>query len=528
MFYEPDETGTTVYHFQEKTVAVDLTQSWTNQTVTVESSSEADGMIDLGAPQLFYDKPQNKVSRYGGWPLNQTDFPSILWSFDAGRTDVIWENDTSPSISGLSQDSPGPYASATVYTDTTFYSFGGNIFPPTGSDNMTVLSGLVTKDLVGQFWTNTTAELPEQSKYRTQARMVHAPNFGAQGFLVMVGGESPPTEASGYRSGMYMVDMATITLYDIETGTWYTQTATGDIPPPRSEFCAVGAVSSDGTSFEVFVYGGSTNTTFDLNNPDDEGYLNVYALSLPAFRWFKSESSTPVRRARNTCSVIGKRQMVSIGGLLPSSLQKVGVEPDPWPGTMGVFDMTEFEWTNRYNAIAAAYESPEIVQRYYRSGYDVPDFSDAHLASVFAFTPPASSTDGTNDDNTTPTQTPSPNGSTSPDTSSSSESTSSSSNAGPIAGGVVGGVALIAAILFGIWFCQRRRKQRSHGPAAVFGTDTKEPFIVPPYQPAPMAVFEVADNPRPSEMDAPMTSKPPFLAELPADRDSPRPHGVGM
>jgi hypothetical protein len=212
----------------------------------------ADGSTQyVRQPLLFYDKPRNKISRYGGWPYEVSDFPSILWSFDAGTNNVDWKNETTPSTDGLSANSPGPFASANVYTDTTFYNFGGNVVPPGALPNMTVLSGLVTRDLVGQAWTNTTADLPDQSKYRTQARMVHAPNFGTQGFLVMVGGESPPIEASFYETGSFLTDMATITLYDIETGTWYTQTATGDIPPPRSEFCAVGAASSDGTTFEL-------------------------------------------------------------------------------------------------------------------------------------------------------------------------------------------------------------------------------------------------------------------------------------
>lgn len=136
-------------------------------------------------------------------------------------------------------------------------------------------------------------------------------------------------------------------------------------------------------TFFSFVYGGSTNTTFDLNHSDDEGYLNVYVLSLPAFQWFKSPSTTPVRRACHTCTVIGNRQMVSIGGRLPSSLQSLGAEPDPWGSGIGVFDMTAFEWVDHYDAAAAVYESPEPLKRFYASSYQVPDWSDPTLASIF-------------------------------------------------------------------------------------------------------------------------------------------------
>jgi hypothetical protein len=201
---------------------------------------------------LFYDKPRNKVSRFGGWPYEESDFPSLLWSFTAGTNTVDWQNETAPSADGLSANSPGPFASANAYTDTTYYNFGGNVVPAGLLPSMTVLSGLVTRDLTAQAWSNSTADLPKQSDFRTQARMVHAPNFGDEGYLVMVGGESPPTEVSQYETGSFMTDMATISLYDIASGTWYTQTATGDIPPPRSEFCAVGAASSGGDHFDVY------------------------------------------------------------------------------------------------------------------------------------------------------------------------------------------------------------------------------------------------------------------------------------
>jgi hypothetical protein len=145
------------------------------------------------------------------------------------------------------------FAAATTYTDSTFYSLGGNVVPAmAGLPNMNVLQGLVSQDFSSTKWSNATTNIPNQNQYRTQAKAVHVTNFGDKGYIVYVGGESPPVEASLYESGTYMVDMATITLYDITSGTWFTQTATGDIPPPRSEFCAVGAASADGL-FEMQV-----------------------------------------------------------------------------------------------------------------------------------------------------------------------------------------------------------------------------------------------------------------------------------
>lgn len=132
-----------------------------------------------------------------------------------------------------------------------------------------------------------------------------------------------------------------------------------------------------------FVYGGAVNSSDDANKPDDEGYLNVHVLSLPAFRWFKSSASTTARRACHTCSVIGNRQMISVGGRLVNTQTTLGFEQDPWTSAIGVFDMTELAWKDGYEPEAAAYEMPDLVRQYYSSSYEEPSWADPALASVF-------------------------------------------------------------------------------------------------------------------------------------------------
>jgi hypothetical protein len=240
------------------TFIIDLRNSWTNQTLLPTAiPEEPSDMRTARQPVLFYDEGQNMIRRYGGWPyvVNgslPTDMPSELWSTPAGTTSVNWTLDISPAANGLSSDSLGPFAPATGFTNSKFYSFGGSVLKTGDLPNMTVLSGLVTQDFATGRWENVTANIPNQSPYRTQAKSTFVPGYGDEGFFVIVGGENPPTEESFYEMGTFMADMSVITLYDIASGTWYTQTATGDVPPPRSEFCAVGAASSGGTSFEVY------------------------------------------------------------------------------------------------------------------------------------------------------------------------------------------------------------------------------------------------------------------------------------
>lgn len=110
----------------------------------------------------------------------------------------------------------------------------------------------------------------------------------------------------------------------------------------------------------------------------------MFVLSLPAFRWFKANASTEVRRSGHTCSVIGQRQMVSIGGRLPSSRSGIGQESDPWDSGIGVFDMTLLRWQDHYDAGAEAYGTPDAVKRYYTASYEEPGWSNASLASTFS------------------------------------------------------------------------------------------------------------------------------------------------
>ncbi|KEF63669.1 uncharacterized protein A1O9_01647 [Exophiala aquamarina CBS 119918] len=446
--------------------------------------------------------------------------PSEIWSTPAGVQSTSWTLDVSPADGGLSSDTLGPFAPATAFSDSKFYSFGGNVFKPDALPNMTVLSGLVTQDLESDRWENFTASVPAQSPYRTQAKALIVPNFGEQGYFVVVGGENPPTEESFYELGTFMADMSVITMYDIASGTWYSQKTTGDIPPPRSEFCIVGAASSDGSSFEMFVYGGSTNSTYDLAHPGEDGYLSVYALSFPGFQWFKTTSKTTKRRACHTCSVVGKRQFISIGGRQPSSRQAFGQEPDPWVSGIGIFDMTEFAWADTYTADAAAYESPEVVKDYYAASYKEPEWSDNSLAAAFAFTPPPSST--------TTGGSSSPTGSNSAPTSGSTESESKRSNTGPIAGGVVGGVAGLAVIVgLGYWLGRRRRVQIEPSPPAEAGSsqDFKAPPVYGSVASMPLslgpqsnsAVYEApTSKPRAELASAPQKYESHFV-ELPVD-----------
>lgn len=84
---------------------------------------------------------------------------------------------------------------------------------------------------------------------------------------------------------------------------------------------------------------------------------------------------TAPRRVYHACTSVGpadgdlnrRRQVLSTGGV-PSSNSSAWAEDDPWPYGLGIFDMTDLEWKDGYDADAGDYETPEIIRNWYSDG----------------------------------------------------------------------------------------------------------------------------------------------------------------
>jgi hypothetical protein len=115
-----------------------------------------------------------------------------------------------------------------------------------------------------------------------------------------------------------------------------------------------------------FIFGGWDSRRGPVAVDFDE----VYILSLPAFRWFKAPYEARYGRHRQTCHVVGRRHLLSIGGLdaIETRLHYGNLfdTPDPFPQGLGLFDMTSLNWTTYYNASAAPYEQSALVAEFYR------------------------------------------------------------------------------------------------------------------------------------------------------------------
>ena len=112
------------------------------------------------------------------------------------------------------------------------------------------------------------------------------------------------------------------------------------------------------------MYGGETKYG-NLQSTSD-----IYILSIPAFQWFRVDVKS-TERAFHDCATAGKSQMIVVGGL---EYINDGNRDTRWEVTdkltkgLGVFDMNELKWENKYDPEAAEYKTPAMVKGWYEDG----------------------------------------------------------------------------------------------------------------------------------------------------------------
>jgi hypothetical protein len=94
--------------------------------------------------------------------------------------------------------------------------------------------------------------------------------------------------------------------------TRYLQNATGDIPSSgRASFCSTLASAADGSSHNIYIYGG-----YNGQNSSATPFDDVYILSLPSFTWIKAYTGISRHgRSGHQCFSVLPSHMLVIGGL---------------------------------------------------------------------------------------------------------------------------------------------------------------------------------------------------------------------
>ena len=138
--------------------------------------------------------------------------------------------------------------------------------------------------------------------------------------------------------------MNNIDVYDIATSQWYKQSTSGPTPKIRVNPCAVTAAAADGSSYNIYMFGGQNLTPAG----EQTQYDDMWILSVPSFTWIEvdaSGQSVPYGRSGHTCD-IWNGQMVMVGGYVGDQLSCES------PGVY-VFDLSELEWVQQYTALSA-------------------------------------------------------------------------------------------------------------------------------------------------------------------------------
>ncbi|KAI4272136.1 MAG: hypothetical protein LQ337_005505 [Flavoplaca oasis] len=430
------------------TLSIDMRTSWTNDTVSIRSidkgaapnlnkqilwpSTDNQTFFAFGGEQGHYDGLGPDPPDVSCWQFTADGDGGGLWDMFSPADDSVFHQLTRPdSASGATVGNTGfilkGVASARTSPETLYYS--GRVPIP----------GIVSFNITSNLWQNDTMPQYIENLSAPEGLLASVDAFGTDGLLVTTGlaldADNPPS-------------FNNITIYDPSDKSWHAQTATGQIPAARSLACTVSAKGDNGT-YELFLYGGTgkigINGNISLTQYIDFTALDeVYVLSLPAFAWFKADYPAQHPRIRHTCHSFG-RQMLSIGGQDPTNEYNDTFTPDPFSQGLGIFDLTNLRWSDRYNADAEPYETPAVVKAWYAAnGPSTRTWDSPVVQRLFSRNIGSSGAVGTA-------------------SSSTSSEEPNSSTTGAIVGGVVGGTAALCLVAGLAWWLRRRKRRTTHG-----------------------------------------------------------------
>ena len=136
--------------------------------------------------------------------------------------------------------------------------------------------------------------------------------------------------------------MNVIDVFDIASSTWYKQATSGEYPILRVNPCAVAASAPDGSSTNIYMYGGQNLIPYG----NQTQYGDMWILTVPSFTWIKVDTdgqSVPPPRVGHTCN-LWDGQIVVVGGY---------VGPDLGCDTgFYVFSASNLTWQNQFTSIS--------------------------------------------------------------------------------------------------------------------------------------------------------------------------------
>ncbi|GAB1735357.1 hypothetical protein NU219Hw_g2992t1 [Hortaea werneckii] len=208
-------------------------------------------------------------------------------------------------------------------------------YPGYPNDQVNALDSRQTAGTDGNFRNITEGGLQDSAGFteRADGVLIYVPAFGDQGILLALAGGTNDT----------FTQMNNIDIYDIARSTWYKQSTSGPTPEIRVNPCAVIAAAPDGSSYNIYMFGGQRLQPYG----SQEQYDDMWILTLPSFTWIEvdmSGQSVPYGRSGHSCN-IWDGQMVMVGGYVGDQLSCES------PGIY-VFDLSNCQWVQEFTALS--------------------------------------------------------------------------------------------------------------------------------------------------------------------------------
>ncbi|KAI0110830.1 hypothetical protein GGR51DRAFT_80035 [Nemania sp. FL0031] len=478
------------YTFDDESATRHTTSSiywlYLNDTIDVTGPLRMDrlGSADLPDPSLvggiypdwggsagtfFYD--HTTLYPYAGLvglPPDGSD--NILWEFNSASNNWTWVK--LDYLIPFANNNEGVYASD-PRTGTSYYT-GGYQVSINGTNNGTVMFQSPNPGPLGfEFQTDSAGISPPNI---LKGAMVYV-RKGRAGILIAFGGYQTAYEGNQIPDSLWdQRPFNDIFIYDIYSNTWYHQTATGQVPELRTEFCAVVSSAPDDSSFQITMHGG-----WDQLNR--RAFNDVYVLSVPSFQWMKIQDyNNPdlkgprqPGRNRHKCDIWNETSMIVTGGELTDGVFNttlLATTCNPAYPPVKVLDTSTYVWQTEFKP-SVSYSVPGVVSaligggpsgnatlRQPENGWESDELAEvfSHTVARDTYIPPGRSNPTIPTD---PTHTNGP--SSSGGASSGKGQDSGGLSTGAITGiaiGAVAAVAAIASVFPAVFFCRRNRNRK--------------------------------------------------------------------
>jgi hypothetical protein len=346
-------------------LTLDLTKTWQIASPSLTGLPQPSGppAVALGSLWNSYDS----LYLYGGefsWQPAVSPPAFALWEYNIASQSWIEHNNSTTSSgdnapdNGVAVQRAAEGAGASVPALGRGFYFGGHedgyttegwsqsvpriylqsllefTYPGFTNNQVSTLSGGKTAGTDGNYRNITQGGLQSQAGFteRADGLLIYVPGFGDQGILLALAGGTNES----------FTQMNEIDVYDIANSTWYKQSTSGSMPNTRVNPCAVAASAADGSSTNIYMFGGQNLIPYG----NQTEYNDMWILTLPSFTWVEvdmSNQAVPYGRSGHTCNV-WDAQMVVVGGYTGSS--DLTCES---PGIY-VFDLSDVQWVQQFTA----------------------------------------------------------------------------------------------------------------------------------------------------------------------------------